>query len=94
VVPGDLHVDEAQRLIDQRLPDGDYETVAGLLMHSFGRLPEVGDTVEIALPLESADFVTESHARRKVLSATVRSVDRRVPASVFVSVQNVEADGE
>jgi CBS domain containing-hemolysin-like protein len=94
VLPGDLHVDEAQRLIDQRLPDGDYQTVAGLLMHSFGRLPEVGDTVEIALPVDSADLVTESTARRKVLSATVRSVDRRVPASVFVSVHNVGADGE
>ena len=94
VLPGELHVDEAQRLIDQRLPDGDYETVAGLLMHNFGRLPDVGDTIEIALPLDSADLVTESPTRRKVLSVTVRSVDRRVPSSVLVSVQNVEADGE
>ena len=63
-------------------------------MHNFGRLPDVGDTIEIALPLDSADLVTESPTRRKVLSVTVRSVDRRVPASVMVSVQNVEADGE
>lgn len=94
VLPGDLHVDEVQRLIDQRLPAGDYETVAGLLIHSFGRLPEVGDAIDIALPIDSADLVTESPTRRKVLSATVRSVDRRVPASVFVSVRNVEADSE
>ncbi len=92
-LPGDLHVDEAQRLIDQRLPDGDYETVAGLLIHSFGRLPDVGDTIEITLPMDSADLATESPARRKVLSATVRSLNRRVPASVLVSVNNVEADG-
>ena len=53
----------AQRLIDQRLPDGDYETVAGLLMQSFGRLPEVGDTIEIALPLEAADLVVAGKHR-------------------------------
>ena len=94
VLPGELHVDEAQRLIDQRLPDGDYETVAGLLMHNFGRLPDVGDTIEIDLPLDSADLVAESPIRRKVLSVTVRSVDRRVPASVLVSVHAREAHSE
>jgi CBS domain containing-hemolysin-like protein len=94
VLPGDLHVDEAQRLIDQRLPDGDYETVAGLLMQNFGRLPEAGDTIDIALPLDAADLVTDSPARRKVLSVTVRSVDRRVPDSVFVAIQNAGADDE
>jgi CBS domain containing-hemolysin-like protein len=93
-LPGDLHVDEAQRLIDQRLPDGDYETVAGLLIHSFGRLPEVGDTIEIALPVDAAELVNESPMRRKVLAVMVRAVDRRVPASVFVSVQTAEADDE
>jgi CBS domain containing-hemolysin-like protein len=94
VLPGDLHVDEVQRLIDQRLPAGDYETVAGLVIHSFGRLPKVGDTIDIALPTDSADLVTESPTRRKVLSATVRAVDRRVPTSVFVAVRSVEADSE
>jgi len=63
-------------------------------MHNFGRLPDVGDTIEIPLPLDSADLVTESPIRRKVLAVTVRSVDRRVPASVFLSVENVEADSE
>lgn len=88
VMPGDLHVDEAQRVIDQRLPDGDYETVAGLLMQSSGRLPEVGDTIEIALPLEAADLVVDAESQPKVLAFTVRSVDRRVPALVYVSVQD------
>ena len=39
-------------VLDQRLPEGDYETLAGLLMQQFGRLPAVGDTIEIALPLD------------------------------------------
>jgi CBS domain containing-hemolysin-like protein len=94
ILPGDLHVDEAQRLIEQRLPDGDYETVAGLLMNRFGRLPDVGDTIDIALPLDSADLVAESRMKGKVLAVTVRAVARRVPAEVFVTVQNVAADDE
>jgi CBS domain containing-hemolysin-like protein len=94
LLPGDMHVDEAQRVLNQRLPDGDYETMAGLLMHSFGRLPAVGDSIEIALPPDSADLAFYSSAPRKVLAAGVRSVERRVPALVFVAVRIVEADDE
>jgi CBS domain containing-hemolysin-like protein len=90
LVPGDMHVDEAQRVLEQRLPVGDYETMSGLLMQSFGRLPAVGDAIEIALPPDAV----YSSSPRKVLAVKVRSVDRRVPASVFVSIQSVEADVE
>jgi CBS domain containing-hemolysin-like protein len=75
LLPGDMHVDEAQRVLDHRLPDGDYETLAGLLMQHLGRLPTVGDSVEITLP------------HRKMLAATVKTVDRRVPATVLVRVE-------
>ena len=75
LLPGDMHVDEAQRVLDHRLPDGDYETLAGLLLQHLGRLPTVGDSVEITLP------------HRKMLAATVKTVDRRVPATVLVRVE-------
>ena len=86
VLPGDIHLDEAQRLLDERLPDGDYETIAGLLMHELGRLPAVGDSVDIPLPDDPAAWP----AKPKVLSANVRSVERRVPAEVFVAVRYKE----
>lgn len=81
LLPGDMHVDEAERLLEHRLPDGEYETVAGLLLQHLGRLPAVGDSVEIELPPD----VTMDH--RKLLAATVKTVDRRVPASVFVTLE-------
>ena len=90
LLPGDIHLDEAQRLLDERLPDGDYETIAGLLIEQFGRLPAVGDSIDIALPDDSAGW----SAKPKVLSATVRSVERRVPAEVFVAVHPKEAGVE
>jgi hypothetical protein len=52
-------------------------------MQHFGRLPAVGDTIEIALPLD----VTADRAKPKLLAATVKALDRRVPASVFVTLE-------
>ena len=91
LMPGHIHLDEAQRLLDQRLPDGDYETVAGLLMQSLGRLPAAGDSVDIPLPSDAADWPPP---RPKVLFATVRSVERHVPAEVFVAIRTMESDGD
>jgi CBS domain containing-hemolysin-like protein len=89
LIPGHIHLDEAQRLLDQRLPDGDYETIAGLLMQSLGRLPAAGDSVDIPLPNDAAGWPPP---RPKVLSATVRSVERHVPAEVFVAIRTMESD--
>jgi len=86
LLPGEMHLDEAQRVLDQRLPDGDYETVAGLLMQHFGRRPDVGDSVKIALPPD----VAVDPPRPKLLAATVKMLDRRVPASVLVSVEECD----
>jgi CBS domain containing-hemolysin-like protein len=83
LLPGDMHLDEAQRVLDHRLPDGEYETLAGLLMQHFGRLPAVDDTIEIVLPPD----VAADSPQPKLLAATVKAVDRRVPTAVFVSVE-------
>ncbi|GFG55582.1 hypothetical protein CQY20_21970 [Mycolicibacterium agri] len=91
VMPGDIHLDEASRLLDEELPDGDSETLAGLLMEKLGRLPVVGDCVEIPLPDDSAQWKSDPV---KVLTATVRSIERRVPAEVFVSVRTLETHDE
>ncbi|WP_433800294.1 hemolysin family protein [Actinomycetospora sp. CA-084318] len=76
VVPGDRHVDEVSRLIDAELPTGDYQTIAGLVVAELSRLPEPGDTVEITIGDDDPDEPD------RTLRATVRSVDRRVPAEV------------
>ncbi len=41
-VPGDLHLDELERLIGFDLADSDVETVAGLVIETHGDLPPVG----------------------------------------------------
>ncbi|MBC2590223.1 hemolysin family protein [Rhodococcus aetherivorans] len=91
VIRGDVHLDEVARTLDQELPEGDYETLAGLVIAEFGGLPAVGDTVAIPLEPDPADLVHESAPPARTLIAEVREVDRRVPSSVLVTVRT---DGE
>jgi CBS domain containing-hemolysin-like protein len=44
-VSGRLRVDELERETGIELPEGEYETVAGLVLDRLGRIPSVGDEV-------------------------------------------------
>jgi putative hemolysin len=46
-VDGLLNLDDFTEATGLELPDGPYETVAGYVLAELGRLPEVGDTVEV-----------------------------------------------
>jgi putative hemolysin len=46
-VDGLLNLDDFTEVSGLRLPEGPYETVAGYVLAELGRLPEVGDTVEV-----------------------------------------------
>ncbi|MCP5030054.1 MAG: HlyC/CorC family transporter [Actinomycetia bacterium] len=42
-LPGSLHPDEVADVCGFRMPDGDYETLAGFVLDRLGRIPEAGD---------------------------------------------------
>jgi CBS domain containing-hemolysin-like protein len=46
-VAGSLRVERFADAVGVELPDGDYETVAGLVMHDLGRIPESGETLQL-----------------------------------------------
>jgi putative hemolysin len=46
-VDGLLNLDDFTEATGLRLPDGPYETVAGYVLAELGRLPEIGDGIEI-----------------------------------------------
>jgi CBS domain containing-hemolysin-like protein len=49
---GLLRPDEASDLTGIRLPEhDDYDTIAGLFLRQLGRIPEVGDAVEVSMPV-------------------------------------------
>lgn len=85
-VPGWMHLEEVERLVDHDLPPGDYHTIGGLVIARLGRLPRPGDT--LTLPL--APRVDDDQPPRQ-LTITVRAVQRRVPAAVALAVTEAPA---
>ncbi|UYP20715.1 hemolysin family protein [Rhodococcus sp. Z13] len=91
LIRGDVHLDEVGRTIDHDLPDGDYETLAGLVVTEFGGFPEVGETVRVTLDPDPADLALGHRPLRRVLVAEVRAIDKHVPSSLHVTLLTEEA---
>ena len=87
VMPGDAHVDEVERAIGLDLPDGDYETISGLIIHQLGDLPDEGAIIRLhalrnPTPLSSPSTRTlTKHVRIEVLA-----VERHVASRVRVTL--------
>lgn len=95
-VDGDTPLDEVERAIGHDLPEGDYETVAGLLIAQVGSLVEEGETHTIELDAEPEDWVDADAAPNRQLIITVDEVERHVPSSLSLElVEEFEgAEGE
>ena len=83
-VPGSMHLDEVERLLDHDLPRGDYATIGGLIIDRLGRLPAAGDTVTVHLDRGPEDEVAS------LVVATVHTVHRRVPDRVGLRLEKAE----
>lgn len=85
IVDGDTPIDEMERAIGHPLPEGDYETIAGLLMSQVGNLVEEGEEHTITLEAEPEDYVEDEVPVRQ-LNIKVDEVDRHVPSSLSVEL--------
>jgi CBS domain containing-hemolysin-like protein len=47
LVSGQLRADEVTDVTGFRMPDGDYETIAGLILERLGKIPAEGDAAEV-----------------------------------------------
>lgn len=77
VLTGGTRIDEVHRLTDLALPAGPYSTLGGLVIAALGRMPAVGDEVDVPLERSSGPA---TDVRLRVLE-----VHRRVPASVRIT---------
>ena len=94
LLPGEMPHDEVERIIDEELPEGDYETLAGLVIEQHGRLPEVGQEVRLLLEGDPADFAISDEITGDVLSLEVIALERHVPSLVRVRVIPIERAGD
>ncbi|MEO9329096.1 hemolysin family protein [Gordonia aurantiaca] len=85
LVRGDAHVDEVSREIGLELPEGDYETIAGLVIAEYVGLPEVGDTVTITIDPDPAAILDDEEPAPRGVLVTVLEVDKHVPALVSMT---------
>ncbi|MFC7376195.1 MULTISPECIES: hemolysin family protein [unclassified Brachybacterium] len=86
---GDVHVDEVARAIGAQLPEGDYETLAGLVIATHEQLPEPGQVVRVELPPDPRELILDEPPRR-ALEIVVREVARHVPSELHLRL--TEAD--
>ncbi|WP_428961382.1 hemolysin family protein [Micromonospora fluostatini] len=82
VVPARWRIDEVADSTGIALPEApEYDTLSGLVMRELGRVPEVGDRLEIVLPPDGEEPRTVPTALVEVLA-----VDRHVADSVRIRV--------
>jgi len=92
-VPGDLHLDELERVIGHDLAETDAETAAGLVIETHGDLPAIGAVVRVDLPEKPSESVQGLDIERW-LTVEVVEVDRHVPSQLAVRLHEVDRDAE
>jgi CBS domain containing-hemolysin-like protein len=84
-LPGDLHLDEAERALGRDLPEVGAETLAGLTIARHGSLPEVGTRVLVPLDVPVDDAAAEQ------LTIEVLDLQRHVPSLLRITLAPVPA---
>ncbi|KAA9089907.1 hemolysin family protein [Microbacterium radiodurans] len=90
-LPGDVHLDEVERLIGHDLPRDDAETIAGLVISAFGDLPPEGATVRIDLPERAGETVQGLRIERW-LDVEVVEIARLVPSRLVIRLHELDHD--
>ncbi|MDY3126597.1 MAG: hemolysin family protein [Corynebacterium sp.] len=86
LVDGDTPLDEIERAIGHDLPEGDFETVAGLLIAHTGSLVDEGEEHVIELEAEPEDWVERDEAPTRKIKMRVEEVERHVPSVLAIEL--------
>ena len=86
-VRGDAPLDEVAREIGLTLPDGEAQSVGGMVIEAHGALPEVGTRVDVRLPVDPLELAYDDHPPVRLLHATVLEVERYVPTLLLLETE-------
>jgi CBS domain containing-hemolysin-like protein len=90
-LPGDVHLDEIERLIGHDLTREDDETIAGLVIRVHGDLPVIGTMLRIDIPEKAAEALHGIRMERW-LDIEVSEVARLVPSRLTVRLHQIDLD--
>ncbi|MGZ4706687.1 MAG: hemolysin family protein, partial [Acidimicrobiales bacterium] len=74
-VNGAMPVDEVNDLLDGQLPEGDWDTVGGLMFHLLGHVPTEGEQIEC----EGLALRAERVARRRIGRVRIERIPQETP---------------
>lgn len=86
LVDGDTPLDEVERAIGYDLPEGEFETISGLLLAHAGGLVESGEIHDIELAAEPEDFIDSGEPPVRILRVHIEAIERNVPAHVRLTL--------
>ncbi|MBB4856014.1 CBS domain containing-hemolysin-like protein [Mycobacteroides chelonae] len=76
VVSGLLRVDEVAAATGYRAPEGEYETIGGLVLQELGHIPTVGETVELSAVVPDHPVAELPRWRARVARMDGRRIDQ------------------
>jgi CBS domain containing-hemolysin-like protein len=77
-VSGLLRIDEVAEATGFRAPEGEYETIGGLVLEKLGHIPEAGESVELSAFDPDGPFDDPVHWRATVVAMDGRRIDQLV----------------
>ena len=91
ILPGSWRLHEVAREVGIRLPEGDYDTLAGLVIAELGHLGAVGEQVVVPATLERVAG-DEDLPARSVARIRVDTVDEHAISTVGITVEPADED--
>ncbi|GAB2970481.1 hemolysin family protein [Amycolatopsis acidiphila] len=76
LVSGQLRADEVRDLTGFRMPEGDYETIAGLVLERLGKIPVPGDGIDV----EGWRLTVVTMDRHRIAELSVHRLEEPAPA--------------
>ena len=85
IATGDAHLDEAERTLARELPQGEYETFAGLVIAEHGSLPGPGTQLQVDLPIDPAELTETDDLEPQTMTIEILDVERHVPSRLRIT---------
>jgi CBS domain containing-hemolysin-like protein len=75
IVPGNMPVEQCNKLLNAELPEEEFDTIGGLVLHLFGKMPQKGEEVR----LDRYVFDVNDVSKTRILKVKITKGEREEP---------------